>query len=231
MASKVMSEKVHAVLSALERRQGRRRRPPPTDVLSEMIDIVIRSLSNGRLSRTAVKNLKKEFVDWNEVRVARVLEVVNAMRMPVDGTPIARRIIGLLSAVFNDRGSLDLDPLAQASTAEIKQFLAGLEPLGRDLVPVVMLLAMNQNVMPVDEAVIRVHKRYGISPPGATAAQIRRTLEEALPGDELYRYYMAVRHLAERSCLHDAPACQSCPTRRDCRWRQKNPPAAKAPES
>ena len=217
MAGRVTTEKVRGMLAALERRYGGRRRPPPVDVLGQIMEVLLRSMAGERAARMVLKELKKEFVDWNEIRVASRSEIMRITEDIDDGAAVSDRIQAFLKSIYEERGNLNLDNMPSASPGEVRQFLKSLSPLGRDLVPVIMLLAMQQNVMPVGDRILRLHKRFKIVPRTATQTQLRRTIESVFEGDELYRYYIVVRRLAERLCLGENPNCRACTVNRDCR--------------
>ena len=212
-----MTEKVQRLLHTLERRVGRRRRPPPTDVLSQMMEVVVIHMAGERAAKVVLREFRENFVDWNEVRVARRMEITRATNGIAEGSAVGERIQSLLSAIYTDRGNMNLDALVGRSTVEIRQFLQSLEPLGKELVPVVMLQAMQQSIMPIGDRILRLHKRFNIVPGSTTQGQLRRYIESIFEGEEIYRYYHAVRRLAGRVCLGENPNCKQCTVEGHCR--------------
>lgn len=172
----------------------------------------------------ACERLTNEFVDWNEVRVARCGEVERVLR-PYLGARnsggAARRLVYCLQQIFQLRGCMNLDGLAKTSPAEARKFLLSLDCISRDEANLVLLLALGDPVMPVDNDVLRTGKRLGMISSTATKLQAQRALETALEGEDLHACYIALREHARRVCFTESPACRECFVAGSCRYGQK----------
>jgi endonuclease III len=217
------SARTRTILKRLKRRYPRGKAPPSTGLTDHLSAVIIaRHTEDGRAYRACAK-LMSEFVDWNEVRVARWGEVERAVR-PVLGErgagEAARRLVYCLQQIFLQRGDVHLDGLAKASPAEARKFLLALDFLDRDEVNLVLLLGLNEQVMPVDSDVLRAGKRLGVISNSATKLQAQKALEQSLDGEDLHACYLALREHARRFCFPDSPECANCPVRKSCRQRK-----------
>src|SRR5262245_17750414 len=89
--------------------------PPaePRPLVAELINAVCRDANTAGDPDAGYTRLRKAFIDWNEVRVSTVQEVGDVLR-PLSGSGSrAKRIIGLLQEVFEDKYSFDLSDLSK----------------------------------------------------------------------------------------------------------------------
>lgn len=220
MATTSAATRARAIIKTLKRKYPRKSTPPTRDITCHLAAVVIgRDADDGKAYK-ACERVLSEFVDWNEVRVARCGEVERAL-VPYVGErrsgEAARRLVQCLQQVFQVRGDVDLDAIARQSPAEVRQFVMGLEFLDRDEGNLVMLLGLGEPVMPVDGDVLRAGKRLGVISNSATRLQAQRALEQSLEGEDLHACYVALREHARRVCFSDSPECRSCPVRAKCR--------------
>src|SRR5262245_41274050 len=76
----------------------------------------------------AVERIKRRYVDWNEVRIARVDDLREILQMTGAKDPEVRSIHlrEMLTKVFTDRHALDAEFLADADREKRASFMAGL---------------------------------------------------------------------------------------------------------
>ena len=212
------------VLRTLRRAYPKRSERPKGALVDHLAAVVVsRETTNSKASRACGK-LMENFVDWNEVRVARCGELERTIRPYVPegrSGETARRLVYCLQQVFQSRGTLDLDGLASTSPADARKFLQGLESVDRDEVDLVLLLGLGESVMPVNGDMLRAGKRMGVISNSATKLQAQRALESALDGEDLHACYVALREHARQVCFPDTPACDSCTISRACRHKRK----------
>ena len=221
MATTSPSSRARTIMRALTRKYPRRSAPPSRGLTCHLAAVVIGRDGDGAAAYRACDKMLREFVDWNEVRVARWGEVERALRPHIEerrSAEAARRLVQCLQQVFQARGNVDLDDLTKGAAADARQFLMGLDDIDRDEGNLVMLLGLGEPVMPVDGDVLRTGKRLGVISNTATKLQAQRALEQSLAGEDLHACYVALREHARRFCFSDSPDCVTCPLRRKCRY-------------
>ena len=84
---------------------------PKRPVLEELIYAILREGTTAADADRAYGTLRRAFIDWNEIRVSTVQEVADALRpLPQSGAR-AKRVIGLLQKVFEERYTFTLEDL------------------------------------------------------------------------------------------------------------------------
>ncbi len=208
------------VIRSLRRSYPREASPPNGGISDHLAAVLIDRDAEGASAYGATGRLLDEFVDWNEVRVARWGEIERAVRPFVcEGCSgeVARRLVYSLQLIFQARGDLNLDNLARTSPAEARNFLLSLNCLDRDEVNLILLLGLGEPVMPVDSDVLRTGKRLGVISHTATKLQAQKALEATLEGEDLHACYLALREHARSVCFSGTPECKGCPVRKSCR--------------
>ena len=225
MATASVGSRARAIIKRLKTKYPRKRTPPARGITCHLAAVVIgRDADTGKAYK-ACDNALAEFVNWNELRVARWGEVERALRPYVGerrSADAARRLVQCLQQIFQVRGDVSLDGFAEKSPADTRQFLMSLDYLDRDEGNLVMLLGLGEPVMPVDGDVLRAGKRLGVISNGATKLQAQRALEQSLEGEDLHACYVALREHARSVCFSESPACRSCPVRRSCRYGSRS---------
>ena len=221
MATATSTSRARAVIKRLKTRYSTKKVPRSKGITCHLAAAVIGRDADCVKAYKACENALDEFVDWNELRVARWGEVERALRPYVGerrSVDAARRLVQCLQQIFQARGEVDLDSFAEKAPNEARQFLMGLDYLDRDEGNLVMLLGFGEPVMPVDGDVLRTGKRLGVVSNGATKLQAQRALEQSLEGEDLHACYVALREHARRVCFSESPQCSSCHVRKDCRY-------------
>jgi endonuclease-3 len=219
VATTSVGSRARELLKTLRRRYPRKSAPPSGELINHLAAVIIGRDAEPDRAYRACHKLLADFVDWNEVRVARWGEVERVLRPYVGDRSgeAARRLIQCLQQVFLIRGNVNLSAAAETSPTDTRQFLLGLELLDRDEGNLVLLLGLGEPVMPVDSDVLRASKRLGVIANSATKLQAQRALEQSLEGEDLHACYVALREHARRVCFTDSPECPSCTVRKQCR--------------
>jgi len=212
------------ILRTLRRRYPAPIQPRSGKITNHLGAVIVGRDSDPVSAYRACERLMAEFVDWNEIRVARCGEIERLLRPYVGerrAGEVARRLVYCLQQIFEGRGDLNLDGLAKTSPAEARKFLLALDCIDRDEANLVLLLGLGDPVMPVDGDVLRAGKRLGMISNSATKLQAQRALETTLEGEDLHACYVALREHARRVCFAESPSCRECPVARSCRYGRK----------
>ncbi len=213
--------RTRGILRSLRRKYPRRSAPPSGGITNHLAAVILGRDTDGAKAYTACRRLLTEFVDWNEVRVARWGEVERVLRLHVGerrSGDATRRLLYCLQQVFELRGEVGLTALTPDVLSEARKFLLLLNFLDADEVNLVMLLGLGEPVMPVDSNVLRPGKRRGGISHTATKLQAQKALEQSLEGEDLHACYLAMREHARRVCFTESPDCKQCSTRKKCRY-------------
>jgi len=205
-------------LDRLEQAFGRPRpgrRLAPLDEL--ILTILSQHTSDGNRDR-AYRAMRRRFPTWNMVLRARREDLEDALRVGGLARTKSRVIQDALRTILRDWGRLDLEDLRTMPTAEAKTYLLRLKGVGEKTACCVLLFALGRDAFPVDTHIHRVAERLGWVSPKAGATRVHALLAALIPSERCYPAHINLITLGRRVCRARAPACPSCPLRRNCRY-------------
>jgi len=194
--------------------------PSGRPLLEELIYAICRENTTPAEASAAYERLVKAFIDWNEVRVSTVSEVTEVLHpLPAAGIR-ARRIIGLLQKVFEERYSFSLEDLEKKG---LKQAAKQLSRYKNDVTDYTVAWAiqrfLNGHAIPLDDATLRVLQRLGILEEEIDPEQmesLRGTVEHVVTKARGPEFTDLISLLAHEWCVENHPQCSHCPLRGDC---------------
>ena len=138
--------------------QRRKVRPP----MDQMVQSLLWRYTSVRRGTRGMRQLKRHFVDWNEVRVSPVREVQNAMSSANWAWESARHLKKVLDSLFHLRNSMALDFLEELTVAQARTFMRSIQEVPRDLGDEVLLFIRKADLLPVGEDTARMCYRLGL---------------------------------------------------------------------
>jgi endonuclease-3 len=192
---------------------------PIRPLLEELIYAICRESSTAEDADAGYARLRKAFIDWNEVRVSTVQEVGDVLR-PLSGSGTrAKRIIGLLQEVFEDKYSFDLSELGKKglkdTARKLRFYKEGVDDYA---VAWVMQRNLGGHAIPLDEPTLRVLRRLGViedADPESLEA-VRGSIEHVIPKSRGPEFTDLFSVHAKEICVEKDPHCTVCPLKNDC---------------
>lgn len=204
------------VLRALEKKHGE---PPPLsdgDALEMAIRVVLHEDRSEKAAASAIRNLQRDFADWNEVRVSTPYQVATAIDSNGEAETKALEVQALLSAAFSVRNEISLEFLREASAAEAAEFFEEISELGPVLTGKILMLVLGHSSIIVSPEVIRVCQRLDWIREDYDDVQIQKRLERLVPKSAMYQLYHVCREHARKICQAQDPKCRGCPVLKFC---------------
>lgn len=191
----------------------RRKVRPPLD---QLIQSALWRYTSVRRGTRALRQLKRTFVDWNEVRVSPPVEIASAMATTDWATTAAEHIKKILESLFDLRNVVSLGFLDELTTAQARTFLRSLQEVPRDLADEVLLFSIDAKTFPINIHTARMAYRLGlVKNPRATQTN-QRSLMKLWDKDD----YVAVDQLfvdnAREICSESEPRHKKCPVESIC---------------
>jgi endonuclease III len=188
--------------------------------IAELILTVLSQSTNDRNRDVAYLRLRARFRSWEEVMIAPVSEIEEAIRPGGISKVKSARIQSILRAIAADPRDppheLSLDWLPRAPLAQARDYLVALPGVGRKTAACVLLFAYGLHEVPVDTHVSRVGMRLRLLEPRAPFERLHdQMLALTPPGQELELHVNLLRH-GRRTCYARRPACDECPLARMC---------------
>jgi len=199
------------IASAAKARYGELKRRKVRPPLDQLIQSVLWRHTSVRRGTRALRELKRNFVDWNEVRVSSIGEISGVMSAAGWAKPSAERIRRILSSLFVARNVVSLDFLSELTAAQARAFLQSLQEVTRDLADEVLLFSLQADVLPLSQETAVMCYRLGLIRNERATLQNQRALM-ALWDRGLYpAVTLFFVDYARSVCRPDKPRHSACP--------------------
>lgn len=201
-------------------------------VLEELVYAILREGTTHADADRAYGAIRKAFIDWNEVRVSTVQEVADVLRPIPQAGDRAKRIIGLLQKVFEERYSFTLEDLDKKGLKQAaKQLSRYKEDVTDFTVAWVLQRTLGGHAIPLDGPTLRVLRRLGVVEEGEADGleAVRASIEHVIPKARGSEFTELMSLHAKELCVEGTPNCPACPLKGDCPTGQEVLAAAKKP--
>lgn len=162
--------------------------------------------------------------DWMAVEQAPVDELVDVIRPGGLAQQKAPRIQASLARVREVHGDHSLEFLGQLDPLEARDWLTGIDGVGKKTASVVLLFAFGMPLMPVDRHVERVSKRIGLLPNKVTVDEAHDRYLVLLEPGQCHPMHVGLITHGRRTCHARVPDCDTCPIAPRCRYVDRRAP-------
>lgn len=168
------------------------------------VDALIYGIVGERMSlsaaEAAMKTIRRTFVNWNELRVSRVEEIVEALGNDNSaGRDAAGVLTAALRAVFDAYHTVSLQALKKLGKRPARQALEKLGGLGRFTLDYCMLTSLQSHAIPLTESMRAYLKQHKIVDAQADDEEIEGFLTRQVPAKNAFEFYTLLREECERS--------------------------------
>jgi endonuclease III len=156
--------------------------------------------------------------DWAVIESAPLAELIDVIRPGGLAPQKAPRLQAALRRIREQGGDYSLEFLGDLPALEARDWLTGIDGIGRKTASIVLLFCFGMPLMPVDRHVERVSKRIGLIPPRATADQAHDYFLALLRPDQVYEAHVNLIQHGRKICQARAPRQDICPVAGRCRY-------------
>lgn len=194
----------------------------PKLMLTHPVEHILRAILSEEATASqveqAMRRLREQFVDWNDLRASRPREIREALEPDFPRAAEKARVIPrLLDQVFKHHNSMVWDFMEGMGKVATRAFFESLEEVRPFLAATIARDATGAHAFPVDRDIARVLGRLDIlDPEAASETQMQAFLERAVKSPRAYEIHYLVKRLAEDLCLPETPVCSQCPLRKKC---------------
>ncbi|MCS7070144.1 MAG: endonuclease III [Anaerolinea sp.] len=213
-----LKRKYEAVAAKLTEFYGYPEWRPSLPPLDELIDCILSQSTNDRNRDLAFGRLKSAFPTWEAVMNAPTESVVEAIKPAGLANQKAPRIQNVLRRIYEERGSLNIDFLADLPLEDARAWLMKLDGVGPKTAAIVLCFAFGRPAFPVDTHVHRLALRIGFIPPGTSAEKAHAAMEAIVPGEDHYAFHLNLIRLGREICQARQPKCPLCPLQAQCHY-------------
>lgn len=216
MPGETPKEKAFQVHEKLNRFFGEAEWRIPLSPVAELVSTILSQNTNDRNRDAAFDSLTRRFPDWEDVVAADTGELIDSIRTAGLANQKGPRIQNVLREIKEERGSLNLDFLADLEPEEARRWLMHFKGVGPKTAAIVLLFAMNIPAFPVDTHIYRVTARLGLTPKSMTAEQAHDHLAGLFDPVNYKTDHLNVIRLGREICRARNPRCAECPLRDMC---------------
>jgi endonuclease III len=193
----------------------------PLTAIDELVSTILSQNTNDINRDRAFNALRATFPKWEGVRDAKTVDVVAVIKTAGLANQKGPRIQQVLRAITEERGSLNLDFLADLPTEEARDWLTKFNGVGPKTAAIVLCFSLNKPAFPVDTHIYRVTGRIGLRPEKMTVEQAHPYLESLFPPETYYAAHLNIIRLGREVCNARKPNCPECPIIKLCGYKSK----------
>jgi len=183
----------------------------PLQALDELVSTILSQNTNDRNRDAAFQSLRARFPTWEAVRDAAPEEVIGAIRTAGLANQKGPRIQAVLREITAERGSLDLNFLAEMEAPEARAWLMRFNGVGPKTAAIVLLFSLGKPAFPVDTHIYRVTGRIGLRPSTMTVEQAHDHLAALFSAEDYGPAHLNIIRLGREICQARKPNCAICP--------------------
>jgi endonuclease III len=162
--------------------------------------------------------------DWMRVEMAPIEELMDVIRPAGIATQKAPRIQASLRKIREERGDHSLEFLGEMTALEARDWLTGVNGIGKKTASVVLLFCFGLPLVPIDRHVERVMKRVGLLPPKVLDDPAHDMVLALISPDRAYESHVNLIRHGRLVCHARNPAHELCPLRERCRFVDRKAP-------
>lgn len=193
----------------------------PLPAIDELVSTILSQNTNDVNRDRAFDALRAKFPSWEAVRDAKEKDVIEAIKPAGLANQKGPRIQQVLRAITEERGSLDLQFLADMPLEDARNWLTKFNGVGPKTAAIVLCFSLGKPAFPVDTHVYRVTGRIGLRPEKMTVEQAHPHLESVFPPETYYAAHLNIIRLGREVCNARKPMCPQCPIRELCEYKEK----------
>jgi len=172
--------------------------------------------------RRGLEGLRARFGDLTARKLAqaRVADIAKAIWHAGLARQKAPRIRATAQRLL-ETGEGDIGQILALPTERARDALMDLPGVGPKTADVVLAMAANRAVLPVDTHIARIARRWGLVGRGGYEAT-RTALEAWTPPEERKPWHLAMIAHGRALCTARNPRCDRCPVLADCDWYRRH---------
>ena len=186
-------EKIKSLVASKAKNVPARR----TDRIVLLVEGIMAEDTTPAKASLAISALAEEFVDFNELRVSPVRDIVEVLGEDFPSVRAkANAVTGALQVIFDHANSLSMDYLAKMTKREVRSILRekiGLSPYAES---VLTLFGFGGHAIPVDNLLLEALKLDGYIHPDSDLPDLQGFLERIAPGKDAMSWHEALRDYA-----------------------------------
>ncbi len=192
------SKKLRRLYGSLKRKYPKVQPVTHDDLVEALVCSIVKENLTARAAQTAMKRLAENFIDFNDLRVSRSEEIIEALG---EDTPETKQIVSsltrALAAVFNRYNTLSLEALTKIGKRPAKQAVEQIDGTSRFVVNYCVLTALHGHAIPLTARMLEYLRDNEIVNPDADEQEIEGFLTRQIPARNGCEFYRLLRARSE----------------------------------
>ncbi len=196
--SKEYAQRLQKLYRGLKRAQPKVEKVAYDDPAEALIYGIVHERMNESAAHRAIKGLRSAFVDWNDLRVSRVEEVVEALG---EDTPASRTaalaLTSALKDIFDEYHKVSLQALKTQGKRPARQCLERFEGVTPFVVNYCLLTALQAHAVPLTDDMVAYLKQHKLIETNADQEDIEGFLTRQIAAKDAFEFYALLRRESE----------------------------------
>ncbi|MCZ6691638.1 MAG: hypothetical protein O7H41_18790 [Planctomycetota bacterium] len=218
---KEKTRSVKRYLRILEKKHRIGSAPGQATVLDQLILHLLSFEAPMTNAAKAVRMMREEFVDWNDVRVSSIREIATILEECRISIELAYQLKEILGQLFIHGHTISLEFLLEMEADTARKFVNRLRGLPGWAGTYLLALTGKGTVVPLDPHTFRVGQRLGLFGRKSTVQTRTQTLKSIVSSDDTLRFHSLLVEHGKKTCRVENPRCDVCSLARDCEYRRK----------
>jgi endonuclease-3 len=173
--------------------------PEVKDLLRLMLGAILEEDAPDKQAAAALAAVEEEFVDFNELRVSPVKDIVDCIGDDYPGARLkAETMVAALNSTFEHGNALSLDRLLKKPKREVRKILAEQLRLSLYAEALVTLMGFGGHAIPVDNLLLDGLKLEEFIHPESDLADLQGFLERIISNKDAVAGHLALRKFAAK---------------------------------
>jgi len=196
--SKEYAQRLRKLYRELKRAHPKVEKRTYDDPAEALISGIVSERLSESAAHKALKEIRSAFVDWNDLRVSRIEEIVEALGVNSDSNRAAAfALTTALRGIFDEHHKISLQVLKRLGKRPARQGLEKLEGVSRFVVNYCMLTSIQAHAVPLTQNMIDYLRRNEIIDPEADEEDIEGFLTRQVAAKDAYEFYCLLRRESE----------------------------------
>jgi endonuclease III len=192
------AKKIQRLYRTLKRRLGKAAILTYEEPVNALVYAVVSEKATESQAGSAIKKIKENFVDYNDLRVARPEEISEVLGQDFPfAHETATALTGSMMAVFNKYNMLSLQGLRKLGKRPAKVMLEKLAGVSPFIVDYCMLTSLEGHAIPLTPKMLEYLKTNGLSDAEAGYEEVEGFLSRQIAMKNAYEFYSLLRRESE----------------------------------
>ena len=190
--------KLKKLCNRLQRSGGKAELWEGQDIVTEILLACLSAYTTESKARTALSKLRSNCVDYNELRVHRVSEVMEILGKNFPHSREAtKQLLALLLSIFDKEDCLYLEHLRDLGKREGKSYLESLDGSSAYMVSRVTLFGLGGHAFPINEQMLTMLREEEVVNKKAKETEVQGFLERQITASRIHKVYALLRRHAD----------------------------------